>query len=72
VSEATATFQDIVGPLRAEFAIDPLTGDLVGRRGGRLARLLRGLAVLGCVQGHALVTPAATGIHATDERPQEK
>ena len=72
VSEVTATFQDIVGPMRAEFAIDPVTGQLVGRRSRRLARLLYGLAVLGCVQGHALVTPAAVGIHDADEPPQEK
>ena len=72
VSEAIATFEDIVGPLRAEFAVCPLTGQLAARRSGRLARLLRGLAVLGCVQGHALVTPAVTGIHAVDDRPQEK
>jgi hypothetical protein len=72
VSELTTTFQDIVGPIRAEFAIDPVTGQLVGRRSGRLARLLRGLAVLGCVQGHALVTPAATGIHGAVGRPAEK
>jgi len=72
VSEATVTFSDIVAPIRAEFAIDPLTGQFVGRRCGRLARLLRGLAVLGCVQGQALVTPAATGIHGVDDRPQEK
>jgi hypothetical protein len=70
VSESTATFQDIVGPMRAEFAIDPVTGQLAGRRPGRLARLLRGLAVLGCVQGHVLVTPAATGSHEADRRPR--
>ena len=68
MSEATATFQDIVGPMQAEFALDPLTGDLVGRRSGRLARLVRGLAVLGCVQGHALVTPAVTDVDAGDGR----
>ena len=72
VSEAIATFEDIVGPLRAEFAVCPLTGQLAARRSGRLARLLRGLAVLGCVQGHALVTPAVTGIHAVDDRSQER
>ncbi|GAB4079215.1 hypothetical protein GCU67_14235 [Modestobacter muralis] len=72
MSEATATFEDIVGPMRAEFAVCPLTGQLAGRRSGRLARLLRGLAVLGCVQGNALVTPAATGIHVVDGAPQEK
>ena len=64
----TTTFEDVVRPLRAEFAVCPVTGQLAGRRSGRLARLLRGLAVLGCVQGHALVTPAASGVHATDER----
>ena len=68
MSEATATFEDIVGPMRAEFALDPLTGDLLGRRSGRLARLFRGLAVLGCVQGHALVTPAVTGVDAVEGR----
>ena len=62
VSEMTTTFEDVVGPIRAEFAVCPVTGQLPGRRSGRLARLLRGLAVLGCVQGHALVTPAATGV----------
>jgi hypothetical protein len=61
VSEVTATFEDVIGPIRAEFALCPVTGQLAGRRSGRLARLLRGLAVLGCVQGHALLTPAATG-----------
>ncbi|MCZ2828832.1 hypothetical protein O2W14_08320 [Modestobacter sp. VKM Ac-2986] len=72
MSEATATFEDVVGPMRAEFAVCPVTGQLAGRPSGRLARLLRGLAVLGCVQGHALVTPAVTGIDIADERPQEK
>ena len=72
MSEVTATFEDVIGPIRAEFAICPVTGQLTARRSGRLARLLRGLAVLGCVQGHALVTPASTGIHAVDVRPQEK
>jgi hypothetical protein len=61
VSEVTATFEDVVGPIRAEFALCPVTGQLAGRRSGRLARLLRGLVVLGCVQGHALQTPA-TGV----------
>ena len=68
MSEVTATFEDVVAPIRLEFAIDPVTGQLAGRRCGRLARLLRGLAVLGCVQGHALVNPAATGVHVV-ERP---
>lgn len=72
MSEMTATFQDVIGPIRAEFAICPVTGQLAGRRSGRLARLLRGLAVLGCVQGHALLTPAATGIHPVDEQPRAK
>jgi hypothetical protein len=76
MSEITATFMDIVGPMRAEFTIDPVTGDLVDRRPGLLAVLLRGLAVLGCAQGHALMTPAATlvdeHIHPADARPQEK
>jgi hypothetical protein len=72
VSEATATFEDIVGPMRAEFAIDAVTGDLLLRRPGLVARLLRGLAVLGCAQGNALCTSAATGIHGADGRPQEK
>ena len=66
MSEVTATFEDVIGPIRAEFAICPVTGQLAARRSGRLARLLRGLAVLGCVQGHALLTPAATGIHPAD------
>ncbi|MFQ1002460.1 hypothetical protein [Modestobacter sp. SSW1-42] len=69
MSEATATFDDVIGPIRAEFALCPVTGQLAGRRSGRLARLLRGLAVLGCVQGHAMLTPAATGIHHADGRP---
>ena len=72
MSELTATFLEIVRPMREEFALDPRTGDLVGRRPGLLARLAHGLAVLGCTQGHALVTPAATGITAADGRPQEK
>ncbi|WP_369138705.1 hypothetical protein [Modestobacter versicolor] len=72
MSEATASFLAIVAPMRAEFALDPLTGDLVGRRPRLLERVLQGLAVLGCVQGHALVTPAATGVHGADPRPQEK
>jgi hypothetical protein len=63
VSEVTVTFEDVVRPIRAEFAVCPVTGQLAGRRSGRLARLLRGLAVLGCVQGQALLTPAATGVH---------
>ncbi|MBB3674795.1 hypothetical protein [Modestobacter versicolor] len=71
MSETTATFLDIVGPLRAEFAIDPVTGDLVGRRPRLLVRLLRGLAVLGCVQGHALVTPAVLGTDAAEGRSPE-
>jgi len=62
VSEMTTTFEDVVGPIRAEFAVCPVTGQLVCRRSGRLARLLRGLVVLGCVQGHALVTPTGTGV----------
>jgi hypothetical protein len=76
MSEITATFMDIVGPMRAEFAVDPVTGDLIGRRPGLLAMLVRGLAVLGCAQGHALLTPAATlvdePIHPTDAQPQGK
>jgi hypothetical protein len=60
VSETTTTFQDLVAPLRAEFAVCPVTGQLPGRRSGRLARVLRGLTVLGCLQGHALHTRAAT------------
>jgi hypothetical protein len=72
VSELSATFFDIVGPMRAEFALDPVTGQLLGRRPRLLDGLVHGLAVLGCVQGHALVTPAATGIHAVDVLPQEK
>jgi hypothetical protein len=71
MSETTATFMAIVGPMREEFALDPVTGDLVGRRPGLLARLVHGLAVLGCAQGHALVTPAAMPLgpgtrHAAD------
>ena len=63
MSETAATFQAIVRPMRAEFALDPVTGDLCRRRPGLLARFLHGLAVLGCTQGHALVTPAVTGTH---------
>jgi len=70
VPETTTTFQDVVGPMRAEFAVCLVTGQLPGRRSGRLARLLRGLAVLGCAQGHALVTPAATGVHVAGSRPR--
>lgn len=72
VSETTATFLEIIGPMRAEFALDPVTGDLAGRRAGLLARLCRGLAVLGCLQGQALATPAVTGIDVADGPPQEK
>ena len=72
VSETTTTFADVVGPLRAEFALCPVTGQLPGRRSGRLARLLRGLAVLGCTQGHALVTPAATGVHVAGGAAREE
>ena len=68
MSEMTTTFQDVVGPLEAEFALCPVTGQLPGRRSGRLARLLRGLAVLGCLQGHALHTPATTGVQLAEER----
>jgi hypothetical protein len=53
---------EIVGPMRDEFALDPRTGDLAGRRPGLLAKLLHGLVVLGCAQGHALVPPAATHV----------
>jgi hypothetical protein len=59
VSVPAVTFDDLVEPLRAEFALDPVTGLLPSGRSGRLARLLGGLAVLGCVQGAALLTPAA-------------
>ena len=56
----SATFLQIVAPLRAEFAIDPATGALCGRRRGVLARLVIGLSVLGCAQGVTMLTPAAT------------
>ena len=72
MSETTATFLEIVGPMRAEFALDPLTGELAPRRPRLLARLCRGLAVLGCVQGHALVTPAVTGRDVSGDRPQQR
>jgi len=60
VSVPAVTFSDIVAPLRAEFTVDPVTGLVASRRRGLLTRLLGGLAVLGCVQGAALITPAAT------------
>ena len=56
----SATFLEIVAPLRAEFAIDPATGAFCGRRRGVLARLVIGLSVLGCAQGVTMLTPAAT------------
>ena len=56
----SATFLEIVAPLRAEFTIDPVTGCLRGRRRGVLARLVIGLSVLGCAQGVTMLTPAAT------------
>jgi hypothetical protein len=56
----SATFLEIVAPLRAEFAIDPETGSLCRRRRGVLARLVLGLSVLGCAQGVTMLTPAAT------------
>jgi hypothetical protein len=59
MSEST-TFLDIVAPLRAEFALDPRTGCLRGRRRRLLDRLVLGLSVLGCAQGMAMLTPAAT------------
>ena len=59
MSVPALTFDEIVEPLRAEFALDPVTGRLTGRPAGLLARLVGGLAVLGCVQGGALLTPAA-------------
>ncbi|WP_216870413.1 hypothetical protein [Modestobacter excelsi] len=62
------TFLDIVAPLRAEFAIDPRTGSLCGRRRGVLARLVLGLSVLGCAQGTAMLTPAATLGSLVDDR----
>ena len=69
MSEST-TFLEIVAPLRAEFALDPRTGALRGRRRGILARLVLGLSVLGCAQGTAMLTPAATlGGLGDDDRP---
>ncbi|WP_138758898.1 hypothetical protein [Modestobacter altitudinis] len=69
MSESTMFF-DIVAPLRAEFAIDPRTGDLCRRRRGILARLVLGLSVLGCAQGVVMLTPDATlGGLPDDARP---